>query len=717
MTVDMVESVFYHFTKEDTTMSLNFKKKHMLFYLTIMALFFTAFLVKEQPASATIPPFTQTSDFSRYGNNVEFGPNEVYGYSRTTLTKMNISGAIIWEYNSITGTFTSGTATIPVPPTGELISNSARIQDGHLLIGTNNGSVLVFSNANNVLIANCTRLANCTQLDVNTLLKKYQLPTTNTITSAVIGANNDVFVIDNTYVHAFEENGTAKSTTFYPNGTPKQTWPSKHSVADFGYYATNNVLIPRSNDFFITSVAYDLIYSSLYWINTQDGSIPYYKRNIKPLFTDEVNNILYYSQGRTLYAVQLNDGREIWRSELNKGTYVNSLAVAPDGTLYVGMADGPFYALDAVTHAVKWQSAEGNATWGNIIVDQQQNIYVAQDYPGVQLSYIVQFSPFGGVLHTLPVNQSASNLQKRTDNGSLYFTFNDRYYSSSVPNVTTNPTLNQLTPSAATVQLTAGGMTTVTLLANYSDQSTRDVTTQATWNSSNPRVATVSNGRINAVTAGSASITATLDGKLVTIPVTVTANQTVQSLMISPTMITIQEVETKYLTVSARYSDGSIKNVTSQATWKSNKTRIVTANNGLIKGITPGTATITVSFAGKIQTVTVNVTMSFSDFTTERTITDQYKEWTIRFNLDINQNTLTNDNIYIIDSSGKRISTTITDRQSRSVKVKPNEAYNENQTYTLHVTNNVYSLNNKQLTQEIKIPFVLQMYQNDFLNY
>ena len=235
-------------------------------------------------------------------------------------------------------------------------------------------------------------------------------------------------MIDDTYVNAFHEDGTFKDL----HDDEPFKWRSKHSVADFGYYGANDLFMPRSNDFFITSIVNNDPYSSMYWVNSQNGLISYYKHNIKPLFTDEANNILYYGQGRTLYAVQLNDGREIWRSELNKGAYINSLAIAPDRTIYVGMEQGPLYALDPVTHAVKWQYDEGTATWGNIIVDQQRNIYVAQDQSDVELYYIYKFSPSGQLLATTPVDQSASNLQMRTD-GSFYFTFNRVYYSSEIP--------------------------------------------------------------------------------------------------------------------------------------------------------------------------------------------------------------------------------------------------------------------------------------------
>ena len=210
------------------------------------------------------------------------------------------------------------------------------------------------------------------------------------------------------------------------------------------------------------------------------------------------------------------------------------------------------------------------------------------------------------------------------------------------------------------------------------------------------------NGRITAVNAGTALIRATFDTlatrerKTVTIPVTVTANNTVkvQSLMVSPTL-TLQEGTIKNLNVSANYSNGSAIDVTSYATWKSNKTRIVTVNNGLVEALAPGTATITVSYAGNSQTIAVTVTnkdVPTNNFTTERIITDKMKDWTIRFNVDVDPSTLTNNNIYITDGLGKRISTTLMDKQSRSVRIKPNEAYMANQTYTLHVIRNVYSV-------------------------
>lgn len=61
--------------------------------------------------------------------------------------------------------------------------------------------------------------------------------------------------------------------------------------------------------------------------------------------------------------------------------------------------------------------------------------------------------------------------------------------------------------------LTSGSSVSLVATATLSDKTTKDVTSTATWSSSNPTVVSVNSiGQITALTAGSASITATFQG-------------------------------------------------------------------------------------------------------------------------------------------------------------------------------------------------------------
>ncbi|CAM4476003.1 hypothetical protein FHS16_004685 [Paenibacillus endophyticus] len=83
------------------------------------------------------------------------------------------------------------------------------------------------------------------------------------------------------------------------------------------------------------------------------------------------------------------------------------------------------------------------------------------------------------------------------------------------------PKLKSLLLSSKSVQLSAGGTYSAKLQANFTTGSPANVTENAVWTSSKASVATVIDGKITALSKGSASIKATYAGKSVTIRVTV----------------------------------------------------------------------------------------------------------------------------------------------------------------------------------------------------
>ncbi|MGG1634764.1 Ig-like domain-containing protein [Paenibacillus sp. NRS-1760] len=87
--------------------------------------------------------------------------------------------------------------------------------------------------------------------------------------------------------------------------------------------------------------------------------------------------------------------------------------------------------------------------------------------------------------------------------------------------VVVSPKLKSLVLSSKSVQLSPGGSYSAKLQANFTTGNPADVTDNAVWTSSKASVATVVNGKIIAVSKGSASIKATYAGKSVTIRVSV----------------------------------------------------------------------------------------------------------------------------------------------------------------------------------------------------
>jgi hypothetical protein len=155
---------------------------------------------------------------------------------------------------------------------------------------------------------------------------------------------------------------------------------------------------------------------------------------------------------------------------------------------------------------------------------------------------------------------------------------------------------NPAAPSASTVTVTGnvrsvGQTSQLTATVRLSNGSTQDVTTQATWSSSNISVATVtSGGLLRVLQIGNADITATyqgVNGKLsVSLVTEITITGNVPSVG-----------QTSQLTATARLSNGSTQDVTTQATWSSSNTSVATVTSGgLLKVLQLGAADITATF-------------------------------------------------------------------------------------------------------------------------
>jgi len=129
------------------------------------------------------------------------------------------------------------------------------------------------------------------------------------------------------------------------------------------------------------------------------------------------------------------------------------------------------------------------------------------------------------------------------------------------------------------------------------------------WSSSATGVASVSSqGLVTALGAGSATITATIDGVGGTSTVTVD-NVPVGSVVVGPQNPSIAVGATTQLTATVRDANGTI--VTDRpVSWVSSNTSVATVSgSGVVTGIAPGSATITATSETKSGSSTVTVTL------------------------------------------------------------------------------------------------------------
>ena len=129
-----------------------------------------------------------------------------------------------------------------------------------------------------------------------------------------------------------------------------------------------------------------------------------------------------------------------------------------------------------------------------------------------------------------------------------------------------------------------------------------------TWKSSDTTVATVSpSGQVTGVAPGSATITATSEGKTSTAAITVTTVP-VASVTVSPATASVAVGQTLQLTATPKDSTGTALTGRS-VTWVSSNPGVATvSSNGLVTSGAVGTATITATSEGKAGSAAVTVT-------------------------------------------------------------------------------------------------------------
>jgi hypothetical protein len=164
-----------------------------------------------------------------------------------------------------------------------------------------------------------------------------------------------------------------------------------------------------------------------------------------------------------------------------------------------------------------------------------------------------------------------------------------------------------VTVSPASASIPQGGTTQLT--ATPKDAGGTPLTGRVvTWSSNNTAAATVNgSGLVSGVAAGSATITATCEGKTGTSAITVTSVP-VASVTVSPALASVPAGSTTQLTATPK--DGGGTPLTGRVvTWSSNNTAAATVNgSGLVSGVAVGAATITATCEGKTGTSAITVT-------------------------------------------------------------------------------------------------------------
>jgi uncharacterized protein YjdB len=166
-----------------------------------------------------------------------------------------------------------------------------------------------------------------------------------------------------------------------------------------------------------------------------------------------------------------------------------------------------------------------------------------------------------------------------------------------------------VTVAPTTANLTIGGTQQIT--ATPRDAQGNALTGRTvTWQSANTAVATVTqSGLITAAGVGSTNVTATSEGKVGTVAVTVAA-PVVGSVTVTPPSATLNVAFTTNLTATVRDVNGSTIGGADVA-WSSDKPLTASVSQtGVVTGLTPGAATITASSGGRSGTCAITVQLA-----------------------------------------------------------------------------------------------------------
>lgn len=181
-------------------------------------------------------------------------------------------------------------------------------------------------------------------------------------------------------------------------------------------------------------------------------------------------------------------------------------------------------------------------------------------------------------------------------NGKIYYSD----YKSFKMSGTANIAVTGISVNKTTLSLKTGE--TASLTATVSPSNATDKT--VTWSSSSTKVATVSGGKVTAVAAGTATITAKAGNKTATCSVTVSnATVAVTSISLSRTSLTLSSGDTATLTATVYPDNATDKNVV----WTSDNEAVATVNNGVVTAVSAGTTIIRAQAGGKSQSCTVTV--------------------------------------------------------------------------------------------------------------
>jgi len=172
--------------------------------------------------------------------------------------------------------------------------------------------------------------------------------------------------------------------------------------------------------------------------------------------------------------------------------------------------------------------------------------------------------------------------------------------------------VSELTSPQSLIIMSTGDKKKIDLTAVNDPESPDGLNKRATWKSSNPSVASVDGeGVVTGMKSGKATITAEYGGKKVTVQVEVDVISKIDASVDFVALKTAGNAKDKTanVTVTVTFSDGSTKDVSSKAEWKTSNYKVATVVNGKVTAMGSGKTSISAKYGSKTVRIPVEVDM------------------------------------------------------------------------------------------------------------
>ncbi|MGU3471529.1 Ig domain-containing protein [Paenibacillus sp. D51F] len=162
-----------------------------------------------------------------------------------------------------------------------------------------------------------------------------------------------------------------------------------------------------------------------------------------------------------------------------------------------------------------------------------------------------------------------------------------------------------LLPEQQTISLVIGKDTPIpSLNVTYTDGTEEDVTAKAEWKTTGSSLL-VKGTTLRGLTAARTSLTASYQGKTVSLPVVIEEELT--KLVAEESSIVLNPGKSKTVKVTGTFKSGSTSSLASKMTWTVDNDDIASFKGSSIKGLKLGTAKLTGTYQGKSITLTIAV--------------------------------------------------------------------------------------------------------------